>query len=916
MKKLFLPAALIAVLFNLAMAQVPQAMNYQAILRDAQGNILPNTSACLRFTINDSVNPGTPVYQEVHTTIITNQFGLFTTQIGLGTVTLGTFANIAWATGNKYLLVELDVTCTGTYQTMGQTQLISVPYAFYAGNSATGPTGPAGVTGATGATGQNGTNGGATGATGPTGVTGATGANGAQGIQGITGPTGTGGSATGATGPTGATGLLPDGTAAGNTPYWNGTTWVVSSNNIFNNGGNVGIGTGTPQGRLDVYGSDFASTPVSIDDTIVSGVNVGPAINFNNVGTGVHNYSIIGATGFDAETGAGFFGVWDNSVGFYDFVVSPQGYFGIGTKTPGASLEVAGNSRLHGKAHVDYAATNSGTFNDGTPSGNGLVLGPDTSGEGIASNRQSAANMNGIDFYTNHSNRMAITHLGLVGVGTTNPLATLHVQGSANYGPFLSVYNGATDSLAAITGQSICAKFGSNSSIGVLGVQNSPYWGTGVAGYGGGATTYAAANGASQTDVGVYGSSDQIGVWAYSNTNNGPALLAQNSWGAALGGYAIRIVDGTQGTGKVLASDASGNGSWVSDSALTAASAWGLNGNRGTAYGVNFIGTPDIQNLMFKVNGLVAGRLEADTVETPWLLSGNTSLGYRSLQLNTPGNGGGFNGYGNSAVGAQAMQANTMGYYNVAMGGQALKNNQTGYYNTAIGFGTMPTNISGTYNTVIGYGADVGADGLSNATAIGANAIAGASNSLVLGSGANVGIGTSTPSVLLDVENGTTSPAFKLVDGTQAAGNVLVSDASGNAGWKSMNYLFALTNANQNLAIGNYISFGNVTLNSGAFTSQPNGSFTANIAGIYKIDYSVTFQGSYAAWEIVINGSTTLSSTQCAIDQYANGFTGGASTLTGFGMVQLNAGDSFGIEQGDPTTETGITAVLSIVQIR
>ena len=39
---------------------------------------------------------------------------------------------------------------------------------------------------------------------------------------------------------------MPAGTAAGNTPYWNGTTWVTNSSNIYNNGGNIGIGTATP----------------------------------------------------------------------------------------------------------------------------------------------------------------------------------------------------------------------------------------------------------------------------------------------------------------------------------------------------------------------------------------------------------------------------------------------------------------------------------------------------------------------------------------------------------------------------------------------------------------------------------------------------------------------------------------------
>ncbi|HWB64026.1 MAG TPA: hypothetical protein VG603_10985 [Chitinophagales bacterium] len=148
----------------------------------------------------------------------------------------------------------------------------------------TGPTGPTGAgggatgpTGATGAAGSTGVNG-ATGNTGPTGATGDTGNQGMQGDTGPTGPTGAGGGATGPTGvtgstglngdtgPTGATGntgatgstgLLQNGTATGNTTYWNGTQWVVDNNNIYNNGGNVGIGTSSPNAKLEVNGTVY-----------------------------------------------------------------------------------------------------------------------------------------------------------------------------------------------------------------------------------------------------------------------------------------------------------------------------------------------------------------------------------------------------------------------------------------------------------------------------------------------------------------------------------------------------------------------------------------------------------------------------------------------------------------------------------
>jgi uncharacterized protein (TIGR02145 family) len=47
----------------------------------------------------------------------------------------------------------------------------------------------------------------------------------------------------------GATELLPSGTAAENTPYWNGTSWVINNSNIHNNDAEVEIAS-TTQGFL------------------------------------------------------------------------------------------------------------------------------------------------------------------------------------------------------------------------------------------------------------------------------------------------------------------------------------------------------------------------------------------------------------------------------------------------------------------------------------------------------------------------------------------------------------------------------------------------------------------------------------------------------------------------------------------
>jgi hypothetical protein len=89
---------------------------------------------------------------------------------------------------------------------------------------------------------------------GPTGLTGPIGPQGIQGLAGATGPQGPIG-LTGPTGATGPAGFLLNGLTAGNTPYWNGTQWVLNNSNIYNNGSNVGINTSSPTSKLEISGA-------------------------------------------------------------------------------------------------------------------------------------------------------------------------------------------------------------------------------------------------------------------------------------------------------------------------------------------------------------------------------------------------------------------------------------------------------------------------------------------------------------------------------------------------------------------------------------------------------------------------------------------------------------------------------------
>lgn len=118
--------------------QVPQSFNYQAILRNAQGDIIPNRTVDLRFSIQDSIPNGQDIYVELAIGKISDQFGLINSSVGNNTPIVGNFSSINWGNHDKYLKVELDLRDGNGFNTMGTSQLLSVPYALYAGNGSGG----------------------------------------------------------------------------------------------------------------------------------------------------------------------------------------------------------------------------------------------------------------------------------------------------------------------------------------------------------------------------------------------------------------------------------------------------------------------------------------------------------------------------------------------------------------------------------------------------------------------------------------------------------------------------------------------------------------------------------------------------------------------------------------------------------
>jgi trimeric autotransporter adhesin len=142
---------------------------------------------------------------------------------------------------------------------------------------------------------------------------------------------------------------------------------------------------------------------------------------------------------------------------------------------------------------------------------------------------------------------------------------------------------------------------------------------------------------------------------------------------------------------------------------------------------------------------------------------GDTAIGWGAFSNNTVGNA-------NTAIGGIALAYNTTGYANTAIGGEALYFNSTGSENTGMGMNAGWTvdgsYLTGSYNTAVGYQAFFSTGTLTNATVIGANAVVSESNALILGKGANVGIGTSAPGHLLDVAGTTAIDSTGLNNGT------------------------------------------------------------------------------------------------------------------------------------------------------
>jgi trimeric autotransporter adhesin len=242
----------------------------------------------------------------------------------------------------------------------------------------------------------------------------------------------------------------------------------------------------------------------------------------------------------------------------------------------------------------------------------------------------------------------------------------------------------------------------------------------------------------------------------------------------------------------------------------------------------------------------------------------NTGFGFDSLSSLTTG-------FQNVAVGVGALHSDTTGAFNVAVGDSSLSHVTTGQENTAMGEASLQNlstgsgnvaigiaagnfNLTGSSMTFLGSGTDVGADGLTNATAVGANAVVTTSNSMVLGSikgmggatvSTHVGIGTSSPSSplhVVDDGHGAIFAESSLSGDNAVVGDNLASSGTGIGGFfysaSSMGIGVVGENSAGGLA-GEF--FGNV---------QVNGTLSKS-AGSFKIDDPIDPANKYLSHSFV-----------------------------------------------------------------
>lgn len=295
---------------------------------------------------------------------------------------------------------------------------------------------------------------------------------------------------------------------------------------------------------------------------------------------------------------------------------------------------------------------------------------------------------------------------------------------------------------------------------------------------------------------------------------------------------------------------------------------------------------------------------------------GNVSIGYRSLVENVTGSN-------NVSVGYESMSTNTVGIDNVSLGSYSLyslyigdrnvsigadsSNYLTiGYYNIGIGWRSLFNLTEGNENIGIGGNTTLFNDLDSNSIVIGHNAVGLGSNTIVFGNTSitttilrgNIGIGTTTPSYILDVV-GSDSRFNSVIVGkgyNDIAGNISIGDT--RIGGVSL-----INSGNYNLAIGSKVmrrlttGRANASIGGESMQDVTTGSYNSAM-GVQGL-FSVTTGGYNSSLGYFSNGLNTTGTYNVTLGAYsATDSTGGLGLISGSYNIFLGASNYAGITTG------------------